>query len=112
MLTITTTTTTTAHEHHPCDFALGTGTPVRGGLTFREGHYICEAIAETGCLVGLDIMVRQFLSLCFFFLGYSQSRRITVADHDQLIIPGYCRKLTRLWETNDLSRRLSPSAFL
>lgn len=37
--------------------ALGTGTPVRGGLTFREAHYICEAIAETGCLVGLDIMV-------------------------------------------------------
>jgi arginase len=36
----------------------GTGTPVLGGLTFREGHYICEAIAETGCLVALDIMVR------------------------------------------------------
>ena len=31
---------------------------VRGGLTFREGHYICEAIYETGCLVALDIMVR------------------------------------------------------
>ena len=30
---------------------------VRGGLTFREGHYICEAIYETGCLVALDIMV-------------------------------------------------------
>lgn len=37
--------------------APSTGTPVRGGLTFREGHYICEAIAETGLLVGLDIMV-------------------------------------------------------
>ncbi|KAI5449572.1 Arginase, catabolizes arginine to ornithine and urea [Naganishia albida] len=36
--------------------AASTGTPVRGGLTFREGHYICEAIAETGCLVALDIM--------------------------------------------------------
>ncbi|CAE6502089.1 unnamed protein product [Rhizoctonia solani] len=36
--------------------APSTGTPVRGGLTFREGHYICEAIAETGLLVGLDIM--------------------------------------------------------
>lgn len=35
---------------------LGTGTPVRGGLNFREAHYICEAIAQTGCLVGLDIM--------------------------------------------------------
>ncbi|KAF9520058.1 hypothetical protein BS47DRAFT_1336355 [Hydnum rufescens UP504] len=36
--------------------APSTGTPVRGGLTFREGHYICEAIHETGLLVGLDIM--------------------------------------------------------
>jgi arginase family enzyme len=26
--------------------APSTGTPVRGGLTFREGHYICEAVAE------------------------------------------------------------------
>ena len=36
-------------------------TQVRGGLTFREGHYICEAIHETGLLVGLDIMVCLFL---------------------------------------------------
>ncbi|CAK5279443.1 unnamed protein product [Mycena citricolor] len=36
--------------------APSTGTPVRGGLTFREGHYICEEIAETGLLVALDIM--------------------------------------------------------
>jgi len=36
--------------------APSTGTPVRGGLTFREGHYICEAVHETGLLVALDIM--------------------------------------------------------
>ncbi|KAH7867740.1 Ureohydrolase [Lentinula edodes] len=36
--------------------APSTGTPVRGGLTFREGHYICERIWETGALVGLDLM--------------------------------------------------------
>ncbi|KAG1052358.1 hypothetical protein G6F46_002561 [Rhizopus delemar] len=36
--------------------APSTGTPVRGGLTFREGHYICEAVAETGLLVAADIM--------------------------------------------------------
>jgi arginase len=36
--------------------APSTGTPVRGGLTFREGHYICEAIHETGLLVGFDLM--------------------------------------------------------
>ena len=40
--------------------APSTGTPVRGGLTFREGHYICEAVYETGCLVALDIMVSVF----------------------------------------------------
>lgn len=36
--------------------APSTGTPVRGGLSFREGHYICEAISETGLLVALDLM--------------------------------------------------------
>ncbi|KAF5357957.1 hypothetical protein D9756_001455 [Leucocoprinus leucothites] len=36
--------------------APSTGTPVRGGLTFREGHYICEAIHETGLLVALDLV--------------------------------------------------------
>lgn len=25
-------------------------------MTFREGHYICESIYETGLLVALDIM--------------------------------------------------------
>ncbi|KAJ1552982.1 Arginase, catabolizes arginine to ornithine and urea [Nowakowskiella sp. JEL0078] len=33
-----------------------TGTPVRGGLTFREGHYICEILHETGNLVAVDIV--------------------------------------------------------
>ncbi|OMJ27606.1 Arginase [Smittium culicis] len=36
--------------------APATGTPVRGGLTFRECHYLCEAIAETNCLVALDVV--------------------------------------------------------
>jgi len=36
--------------------ASSTGTPVRGGLTFREGHYICEALYATGRLVGLDMV--------------------------------------------------------
>ena len=39
--------------------APSTGTPVRGGLTFREAHYIVEAISETNLLVALDIMVRS-----------------------------------------------------
>jgi len=36
--------------------APATGTPVRGGLTFREGHFVCEAIAATRLLVALDLM--------------------------------------------------------
>ncbi|KAG0267968.1 Arginase, catabolizes arginine to ornithine and urea [Actinomortierella ambigua] len=36
--------------------APSTGTPVRGGLTFREGHYICEALHQTGTLVAMDLM--------------------------------------------------------
>jgi len=36
--------------------APSTGTPVRGGLTFREGHYICEAVFETGLLAALDLV--------------------------------------------------------
>jgi arginase len=36
--------------------APATGTLVRGGLTFREGHYIAEALAETGRLCGMDMV--------------------------------------------------------
>ena len=35
--------------------APSTGTPVRGGLTFREGHFICERIHETGLMVAMDL---------------------------------------------------------
>ncbi|KIJ44281.1 hypothetical protein M422DRAFT_75327 [Sphaerobolus stellatus SS14] len=41
--------------------APSTGTPVRGGLTFREGHYICEAIYETGLLVAVDLMEPELI---------------------------------------------------
>ncbi|EEB08252.1 arginase [Schizosaccharomyces japonicus yFS275] len=33
-----------------------TGTRVKGGLTFREIMYICEAVAETRTLVALDVV--------------------------------------------------------
>jgi arginase len=36
--------------------APATGTPVRGGLTFREGHFICEEVFETGRLVSMDMV--------------------------------------------------------
>lgn len=38
------------------DLAPGVGTPKRGGFTYREGHLAMEMIAETGLLVGLDIV--------------------------------------------------------
>lgn len=36
--------------------APGVGTPVPGGLTYREAHVACELVAETGKLVGLDMV--------------------------------------------------------
>ena len=36
--------------------APGVGTPVPGGLTYREAHLACEVIAETGKLIGMDLV--------------------------------------------------------
>lgn len=36
--------------------APATGTAVRGGLTFREAHYVAEAIAQTGNLASAEIV--------------------------------------------------------
>lgn len=36
--------------------APGVGTAVPGGLTYREAHLACEMIAETGKLVGMDMV--------------------------------------------------------
>lgn len=33
-----------------------TGTAVRGGLTFREAHYVAEAVAETARLGSMDLV--------------------------------------------------------
>lgn len=35
--------------------APGVGTPVQGGLSFREAHLIMESIAECGCMSSLEI---------------------------------------------------------
>jgi arginase len=37
-------------------FAPGVGTPVPGGLTFREAHLAVELIADTGKLAGVDLV--------------------------------------------------------
>jgi len=36
--------------------APGVGTPVHSGLTQREAHLACELIAETGKLIGMDLV--------------------------------------------------------
>ena len=36
--------------------APGVGTPVAGGLTYREAHLACEMVAETGQLIGIDMV--------------------------------------------------------
>ena len=36
--------------------APGVGTPVPGGLTYREAHLACEVVAETGKLVAMDLV--------------------------------------------------------
>ena len=37
-------------------YAPGTGTLARGGLTYREIHYICEEMFESGRLVSMDLV--------------------------------------------------------
>ncbi|RDA89084.1 hypothetical protein CP532_2232, partial [Ophiocordyceps camponoti-leonardi (nom. inval.)] len=37
-------------------WAPSTGTPVRGGLTLREGDFICESVHQTGQLVAIDLV--------------------------------------------------------
>ena len=36
--------------------APGVGTPVSGGLTFREGHLICEKVARSGKVLSLEVV--------------------------------------------------------
>ena len=36
--------------------APGVGTPVMGGLSYREAHLLCEMVAETGRLVSMDVV--------------------------------------------------------
>jgi arginase len=36
--------------------APGVGTPVAGGLTYREAHLICEKAARSGNLLGFEVV--------------------------------------------------------
>ncbi len=37
-------------------YAPGVGTPVNGGLTYREAHLACESAARSGRLLGMDMV--------------------------------------------------------
>jgi arginase len=36
--------------------APGVGTPVRGGLSYREAHLVMELVAESGLVSSLDVV--------------------------------------------------------
>jgi hypothetical protein len=56
--------------------APSTGTPVRGGLTLREGDFIAECVHETGCLVAMDLVRSAlFLILTLLIFLFSSDRR-------------------------------------
>jgi arginase len=38
------------------DVAPGVGTPVLGGLSYREAHLVCEMVAESGLLSSVDLV--------------------------------------------------------
>jgi arginase len=38
------------------EVAPGVGTPVRGGLTYREAHLACELVAESGLVGSLELV--------------------------------------------------------
>lgn len=37
-------------------YAPSTGTSVRGGLTFREGNFVCEALYESGKMTSMELV--------------------------------------------------------
>jgi hypothetical protein len=45
-------------------WAPSTGTPVRGGLTLREGDFIAECVHETGSLVAMVCIIPIGTNIC------------------------------------------------
>lgn len=68
-------------------FAPHTGTAVTGGLTYREGNFICEALAETGRLTSMemvevdpmlraDVSPRRTIDCAITLIGSAMGKRI------------------------------------
>ncbi len=68
-------------------YAPHTGTAVTGGLTFREGNYVCEALSESGKLSSMELVEvdpsqhkgvshTQTLDIALTLIGSAMGKRI------------------------------------
>ncbi len=73
-------------------FAPSTGTRVRGGLNYREAHYIAESLAETNSLVGMDL-VEINPRLGFVDVAHREDKNITVEIGIELITSALGKKI-------------------
>ena len=73
-------------------FAPSTGTRVRGGLNYREAHFIAEASAETGALVGMDL-VEINPNLGYVDPAHREEKNITVEIGLELITSALGKKI-------------------
>jgi arginase len=73
-------------------FAPSTGTRVRGGLNYREAHFIAEAASETGALVGMDL-VEINPKLGYVDPAHREEKNITVEIGLELIASALGKKI-------------------
>jgi arginase len=73
-------------------FAPSTGTRVRGGLSYREAHYIAESAAATNALVGMD-MVEINPRLGYVDSAHREEKNITVEVGIELITSALGKKI-------------------
>ncbi|RMZ72069.1 arginase [Pyrenophora seminiperda CCB06] len=93
-------------EHDPM-WAPSTGTPVRGGLTLREGDFIAECVAETGSLIALDL-VEVNPSLDAEGAGDTVRAGVSIVRYvDGMVLVDY--SITRLCDENVL--KMAPAVF-
>ena len=68
-------------------YAPHTGTAVTGGLTFREGNFVCEALSESGKLTSMEIVevdpsqhkdmsATQTIDVALTLIGSAMGKRI------------------------------------
>ncbi len=73
-------------------FAPSTGTKVRGGLSYREAHYVAESLAETDALVSMDL-VEINPRLGYVDLAHREDRNVTVEVGLELIASALGKKI-------------------